>query len=393
MASERLRVVHVVDSLAGSGGAENRLVEEVLALTGRFDQRVVRLYERDYLQPRLEAAGVPVVALGFTAARAGRTWPVAARRLRRVLRTWRPDIVHTTLFSGNLVGQLASRRLGIPVVSSFNRTGELDLQRALQPGVASWKGRVMHAVARWAGRRSDVHYRAVSEYARRTNCELFRISPQQVTVVPRGIEVDQSASLAGRDAFGLPAGGSLFVNVARLVPEKGQALLVDAFAAMHAALPGAHLAIAGSPGPAEPGVRAAVSRHGLDGAVHLLGFRADARALIAAADVFVLSSLSEGSPGVVLEAMALGTPVVAFDIPPVAELTDGGRHARMVPAGSAAALGDAMMESLRSATSDGEVAGAGAWAARFDMATVALHLGDLLEQRARHRPAQAGTRP
>ncbi|MGH9251680.1 MAG: glycosyltransferase, partial [Acidimicrobiales bacterium] len=334
VASDRLRVVHVVDSLAGSGGAENRLVDEILALTGRFDQRVARLYERDFLQPRLEAAGVPVVALGFTAATAGRTWPVAARRLRRVLRQWRPDVVHTTLFSGNLVGQLACRPLGIPVMSSFNRTGDLELQRRFQPGVASWKGRVMQAVARWAGHRGDVHYRAVSEYARQTNCVLFRVPPDRVTVVPRGIEVDASAPPVGRAALGLPPDGPLFVNVARLVPEKGQAVLVEAFAAVRASVPGAHLAIAGASGPAEPYARAAVSRHGLDGAVHLLGFRPDARALTAAADVFVLSSLSEGSPGVVVEAMALGTPVVAFDIPPVAELTDAGRYARLVAATS-----------------------------------------------------------
>jgi glycosyltransferase involved in cell wall biosynthesis len=381
----RLRVVHVVDSLAGSGGAENRLVDEILALTGRFDQRLVRLYERDYLQPRLEAAGVPVVALGFKGSRAGRSWPLAARHLRGLLREWRPDVVHTTLFSGNLVGQLASRPLGIPVVSSFNRTGDLALQRALQPGVAGWKGRAMQAVARRTGRRGNVHFRAVSEYARQTNCVLFRVPPDRVTVVPRGIEIDPVAPPAGRDALGIPADAPLFVNVARLVPEKGQAVLIEAFAAIRVAVPGAHLAIAGASGPAEPDVRAMVTRLGLSGDVHLLGFRPDARALIAAGDVFVLSSLSEGSPGVVLEAMALGTPVVAFDIPPVAEVTDAGRHARLVPARSAEALADAMVAALRSPTRDVEAARARAWAAHFDLATVARQLGDLLEDRARHR--------
>ncbi|HEX6568054.1 MAG TPA: glycosyltransferase, partial [Acidimicrobiales bacterium] len=171
----RLRVVHVIDSLAGSGGAENRLVDEVVALGDRFDQTVVRLFERDFLDDRLGAAGVPVVALGFTARRAGRTWPVVGHRLAGVLRELRPDVVHTSLFTGNLVGQLAGARVGVPVVSTFNRTGESHLQRALQPGVASWKGRVMQAVGRAAARRGDVHYRAVGEYARRTNCASMRL--------------------------------------------------------------------------------------------------------------------------------------------------------------------------------------------------------------------------
>jgi glycosyltransferase involved in cell wall biosynthesis len=360
-------------------------VEEVLALSGRFDQRVVRLYERDHLQARLEAGGVPVVALGFTAARAGRSWPLAARRLRAVLREWRPDVVHTTLFSGNLVGQLASGPLGIPVVSSFNRTGDVTLQRALQPGVAGWKGRVMQAVARRACQSDLVHFRAVSEYARRTNCVLFRVPLDRVTVVPRGIEIDLMVPPIGRTALGLPADGPLFVNVARLVPEKDQAVLVEAFAAVRAAVPEAHLAIAGAPGPAEPEVRAAVGRLGLHDVVHVLGYRPDARSLIAASDVFVLSSLSEGSPGVVLEAMALGTPVVAFDIPPVAELTDAGRYARLVPTRSPAALADGMVATLRSPTRAADLDDARAWTARFDLVGVARRLGDLLEDQARQR--------
>ena len=59
MSTSRLRVVHVIDSLAGSGGAENRLVDEVIALDDRFDQTVVRLFERDFLEARLTAAGIP----------------------------------------------------------------------------------------------------------------------------------------------------------------------------------------------------------------------------------------------------------------------------------------------------------------------------------------------
>ena len=110
----RMRVMHVVDSLAASGGAEQRLVEEVEAIADRFDQRVVRLYARDELQPRLERAGIPVVNLGMTGRHAGRTWPWAVLRLRRELRDWRPDVIHTTLFSANLTGQLAARTLGIP---------------------------------------------------------------------------------------------------------------------------------------------------------------------------------------------------------------------------------------------------------------------------------------
>ena len=197
--------MHVVDSLAATGGAEQRLVEEIEALADRFDQHVVRLYERDDLQRRVERSGVPVTALGFSARQAGRTWPVAARRLRAVLAAQRPDVVHTTLFSGNLVGQLAARRLGIPVLSSFNRTGDIALQRAHQPGVAGWRGRTMQAVARRVARRDDVQFRAVSADAAATNGALFAVPPERISVVPRGISVD-GVTAADRQSFGLPDG-------------------------------------------------------------------------------------------------------------------------------------------------------------------------------------------
>lgn len=381
MSGRRLRIVHVIDSLHGSGGAENRLVDEVLALDERFEQVVVRLYENDLLERRLTDVGIPVVPLGFRAGRAGWSWPVAALQLRRVLRRWRPDVIHSSLFSGNLVGQLAGASLGIPVVSTFNRTGELALQRSLQPGVASWKGRTLQAVGRWSARRGDVHFRAVGDYARQTNCASMGIPPEQATAVPRGVTLRPSEAQGDRAAFGLPDGVPLFVNVARRVPEKAQHLLVAAFAEVRHQLPDARLAIAGAPGPADAVVEAAIVEHGVVDAVHLLGFRPDARCLVASADVFAFSSLSEGSPGAVVEAMMLGAPLAAFDIAPVVELTDGGRHGWLAPVGAIDALAKSMVEAYTAPERAQRVAAARAWAESFRLDQVAGRLGDLLQSR------------
>ncbi len=397
----RLRVLHVIDSLAGSGGAENRLVDEVIAMTRRCDQTVVRLFERDFLDRRLQDAGVPVMALGYHAGRAGRTWPLVGHRLAGLVRDLRPDVIHTSLFTGNLVGQLAGARRRVPVVSTFNRTGEAHLQRELQPGVASWKGRVMQAVGRWATRRGDVHYRAVGEYALRTNCASLGLPLDRATVVPRGVSLEppspaaEDGATGERSSFGLPPDVPLFVNVARLVPEKAQHLLVEAFARVAAQLPGARLAIAGAEGSASPAVAAAIERAGLGDAVVLLGFRSDARELVAAADVFAFSSVSEGSPGAVVEAMMLGTPVAAFAIPPVAELTGDGDHAWLAPPGDAEALGTAMLAAYRADDRRERAAAAQAWAEKnYALDAVADQLADLLESRARRRAGTtSGGRP
>lgn len=380
--SGRLRVAHVIDSLAGSGGAENRLVEEVVALRDRFDQVVVRLFERDFLDRRLAEAGIAVVPLGFRAARAARTWPVVAHRLRGVLRRWGPDVVHTSLVSGNLAGQMAAARLGVPVVSTFNRTGDRGQLRGLLPAQASWKGRAMHAVAARSARRGDVHYRAVGRTALETNCASLGLPYERASVVPRGVEVGDIEP-ASRADLDVPDDVPLVVNVARLVPEKAQHLLVAAFAAARDELPGAHLLVAGEAGSNRDAVAAALRRHGLGDAVRLLGFRPDARSLVAAADLFAFSSVSEGSPGAVVEAMRLGTPVAAFDIPPVTELTGGGQHAWLAPAGSVEGLAKAMVAACQAPDRDRRVEAAAAWAERYSLAAVADRLGDLLESRVR----------
>ncbi|MGH9209400.1 MAG: glycosyltransferase, partial [Acidimicrobiales bacterium] len=320
--ARRLRVLHVVDSLHGSGGAENRLVDEVLALRHRFDQAVVRLYEADDLDDRLTGAGVAVIPLGHRARNAARTWPWGAAKLWAVVRRWRPDVVHTSLFSANLVGQIAATARGLPVLSTFNRSGEL-----YGPSDRGWKARALYQLAAWSNGRGHVHYRAVGEHAQATNCAATGLDPERCTVVPRAIGFDADDVRADRGAFHLPDGVPLFANVARRVEEKGLDRLVLAFAKVRAELPDAHLAIAGAPGPADRAIRAAIDETALHDRVHLLGYRADARSLMASADVFAFSSLAEGSPGAVVEALTVGVPVAAFAIPPVCELTDDGRHA------------------------------------------------------------------
>ena len=147
-ASGRLRVVHVIDSLAGSGGAENRLVDEVVAMGDRFDQTVVRLFERDFLDERLREVGVPVVppVHGRRAGGPGRSSGTGWRACCCAPTSSTPRCSPATSWAS-----LAGARVGVPVVSTFNRTGDAELQRRLQPGVASWKGRVMQAVGRWPG--------------------------------------------------------------------------------------------------------------------------------------------------------------------------------------------------------------------------------------------------
>lgn len=133
--------------------------------------------------------------------------------------------------------------------------------------------------------------------------------------------------------------------VGRLVPQKDFETLLEAFAAVRRQRP-ARLVILGE-GP----LRADLEKHcadlGVSADVSLPGFCANPYPAMAAADVFVLSSRFEGSPGALIEAMSCGTPVVATDCPSgPRELLAGGRHGRLVPVGDSAALAAGLEDAL-----------------------------------------------
>ena len=119
-----MRVLHVINSLGASGGAEHGLVREIGLLSDGFEHRVVRLFEKDQLGADLEALGIGVEPLGLNSSRAGWNWPLATERLVRVIRDFVPDVIHSSLFSANLVAQFAGKRASVPVLSTFTLSGD-----------------------------------------------------------------------------------------------------------------------------------------------------------------------------------------------------------------------------------------------------------------------------
>ena len=128
----------------------------------------------------------------------------------------------------------------------------------------------------------------------------------------------------------------LWLAVGRLVPQKDVPNLLDAFAKHHAAHPRSRLAIVGDGALRDEMVAHAASL-GVGEAVAFLGIRRDVPQLMAAADVFVMSSAWEGLPNVVMEAMAAGLPVVSTNVGGVAELVEDPGTGALVPASDAGA--------------------------------------------------------
>jgi glycosyltransferase involved in cell wall biosynthesis len=158
--------------------------------------------------------------------------------------------------------------------------------------------------------------------------------------------------------LGIAPDTPVVVCVSRLEPEKGVAALVEAVPRMLESCPRALCLIAGS-GSQEPALRNLLKSLGVEDRVRLLGFRADAMSLIRAADVFVLPSPKEGAGMVLLEAMALGKPVVACRAGGPEEIVAPGVTGLLVPPDDPAALGEALAQLLGDASTRRQMGQAG----------------------------------
>lgn len=267
------------------------------------------------------------------------TGPVAAvlknlRRvvaLRRSIRSSEPDVVVSFGDRTNVRCLLATIRQPWPVVVA-DRTAEQPMS-----GLA-W---------RWLRRRT---YRRADGFVLQTEAmtrEVHGKLRDRVTVIPNPVP-DLSDEPPG--PRGAADGIHRVVGLGRLVPQKGFDTLIDAFAIVAARDPDAILEIWGA-GPEEVGLRGRIRSLQLEGRVVLAGQTERPDEVLRSATVYVLSSRMEGFPNVLLEAMALGRPVVAVDCRfGPAEIVRHGVDGYLVPPGDTPALAEAIMAVLASPT-------------------------------------------
>lgn len=203
---------------------------------------------------------------------------------------------------------------------------------------------------RWAARHTSLTV-AVSDAVVPYLTGKVRVDPAKLRVVINGIDVERFRPAAAtgnvRRQFGLGEEDIVIGHVARFVPVKNQALLVEAAAAVFEQEPRAFLALVGD-GPLRPDIEAHVKRLGIERRVGFLGRVSNLPALYRDFDMFVLSSYSEATSMSILEAMATGVPVVATSVGGTAELLAGGNAGILVPTEDTRALADAMLGLARS---------------------------------------------
>lgn len=324
----RIRVLQVITSLA-IGGAERLVVSAAAGLPReRFDHAICCLAERGPLASEAEAAGVPVFCIG---AFPGLRNPIAFARLVRVVRSFRPTIVHTHLQSANLYGRLAARLARVPLVV------------ATEHNVYGEKARRYVFVERRLARMTDALV-AVSDEVRQFLSRQLAIAPSAIRIVRNGVAAGAAspqmvAELRAR--IGGKADSVSLGTIASLTPKKGHQFLVRAGARLRERGIACSLVLAGA-GPERSRLERLAADLGLTQCVHFLGAVRNAADVLALIDIFVLPSLAEGMPLALLEAMQAGKPVVATAVGGVPEVVTSGVNGLLVARASEAELADAI---------------------------------------------------
>jgi glycosyltransferase involved in cell wall biosynthesis len=325
-----LTVYHTEASM-GWGGQEIRILTEMTALRDRGYALGVIAQPGAAIAARAAAAGFPV----HTVRMRGACDLPASARVAAILRSARPHLLNTHSSVDAWVGGWAARWMKIPVI----RTRHLAIRlrrNPLSPRVYTWM--------------AD-HVVTTGEAGRDLLVAQAGLDPARVTVVPTGVDVqrfspERADGESLRAELRLPPATSIVGVVAVLRARKGHGVLLEAL--QHDALATRPIcAVFAGAGPMEGRLRERAGALGVAGRVHFLGQREDVPDILAASRVVVLpATADEGVPQAILQAFAMGRPVVASDVSGVRQVVLQRETGILVPPGNAPRLAAAIAELL-----------------------------------------------
>src|SRR5260370_599795 len=377
---KKIRVVHLIPTLM-PGGAERMAVHIVRGLSGqRFDVARVPVSGRvgSALECLLAESGAKVWSLGKDLGFDYRTYC----RLHRVLRDYRPDIIHTHL---QVLRYALPSMLWLKGTSMLLHTVNNVAEREVEPR-ARW-------IQRYAFNHGVIPI-AVAEEVAESLKRLYGIQRCRVisNCIPTAYYTSpQTSRREWRAREGFTNDDVLFVCVARLAPQKNHALLLKAFAQGPASDSKAHLVLVGD-GSLREQLQQQANNLGLAGRVHFLGLRTDIPDVLGAMDVFVLGSDYEGSPLSVVEAMASGLPILSTASGGVPELFDSGKEGFIVRPGDVKGLSGLMVSLLKDPEARRSMGMAAARRARenLDVSVMIREYEKLYESLLDHLDSQKG---
>lgn len=302
-----MRVVHIVDKLNVGGAQTQILTFATLSKISGVDLTVVSLWddENSIVKKQLEELEIKVVS--FSAPKLFHLQRFV--KLTRFLRIGKFDIIQTHLQYANIIGSIAGYISHTPVIATLHSTGH-------PTGAAFFKDILENFVISFFSRKIiAVGYKVAEIYS-------YRIKKTSMVVILNAVlDIVHSAKNVNSVRKELNANSEtlILISVGRLSPPKGYDDLLMAFTDVHRVFPNTLLIIIGN-GPLFSMIKSQIINMGLENSVLLLGERSDISRFLMASDIYVSSSIWEGLPMAVLEAMMVGLPIVATDVGDVAKI-------------------------------------------------------------------------
>jgi glycosyltransferase involved in cell wall biosynthesis len=334
-----LKILKVATGLA-YGGAETQLKNLALRLKQRgWSLSVVSMLPPSAYVEELEAAGICVYNLRM---RRKVPDPRAVLRLAAIMRRERPLLIHSHTIHANLLARMTRLFVKVPVL--------ICTAHSITEG-----GRPRELAYRLTDSLADITTQ-VSEAGKQRYIQVGAVPPHKIVCIPNGIDTSRfqpnpTVRQAVREQLGCAPDAFVWLTVGRLEPVKNHLGLLSAFREVAAVHPHARLLIAGQ-GSLQAATEQRIAELGLAERVHLLGVRRDIPELLNAADAFVLPSLWEGMPLTLLEAGAVGLPIVATDVGGNSEIVLESKTGYLVPVRDTAALAEAMLRVMRLSDAD-----------------------------------------
>lgn len=332
-----MKIALFMPDLSG-GGAERMMVNLARGFVDRGAEVDMVLIRREGAYLSLVPASVRIVNLG-----AGRTIR-SITALAGYLQRERPAALLSTFVNVNLAALLARRLARVPVRVVVRESNTASLKRAFHDRPLM---RMTDRLQRWVYRWADGIV-AVSQGVGDDMVHNIGVPADRMQVINNPVVTPELLGLASEPAghpWFVPGEPPVILGVGRLTAQKDFPTLIRAFAKVRQQRP-ARLVILGE-GEDRPVLERLHADLGLHGDVDLPGFAPNPYAFMARAGAFVLSSRWEGSPNVLVEAMACGTPVVATDCPSgPAEILDRGQFGGLVPVRDPDALAEAIVQTL-----------------------------------------------
>ena len=311
------RVLHVIDSLH-LGGAQEVVLNLATCGSSRFQHEVATMHGHGIYWDRLQDAGVKVHSLS-----PHKHLPLYLATLPALFLANRPDILHCHLIPSNIIAKPLGALMGVPLILNHDHTNDPQrIDNKLLLALDKTTNRFAHHIIAVAGACRDFLIQHES------------IPPEKITLVPNAIDLRRfspgNADRAeSRNKFGLPIDAKVIAGVGRLNPQKNFSLFLDIAAALAPRFPELRFLLAGE-GPEESMLREKARTLGLADRIVFAGYVADTRQVYAAADILLMPSRFEGLPMTLLEAMAMGLPVVASKLDGIAEVIEDGREGFLI---------------------------------------------------------------